>query len=171
MVLNVHQPRPNRLFARICVVDPNMMPTMRVDKGAISFVMNGANIMCQGFTSKGGRIDTPLEAGEAVVSLFSPYVFFSLAIIASVPTNSCPSDVFAGRASDRALCGEPHASFFFCGEGECWRVQYPGIDSLRYRVYFYASPFPVQSVVEVPTRAMNYTRIFSSFNIEVLFLF
>lgn len=48
--------------------DPNMMPTMRVDKGAISFVMNGANIMCQGFTSKGGRIETPLEAGSAVVS-------------------------------------------------------------------------------------------------------
>lgn len=41
---------------------------MRVDKGAISFVMNGANIMCQGFTSKGGRIETPLEAGAPVVS-------------------------------------------------------------------------------------------------------
>lgn len=50
------------------LVDPNMMPTMRVDKGAISFVMNGANIMCQGFTSKGGRIETPLEAGAPVVS-------------------------------------------------------------------------------------------------------
>ncbi|CAM9433933.1 unnamed protein product [Ectocarpus fasciculatus] len=46
-----------------------MMPTMRVDKGAISFVMNGANIMCQGFTSKGGRIETPLEAGAAVCIL------------------------------------------------------------------------------------------------------
>lgn len=45
-----------------------MMPTMRVDKGAISFVMNGANIMCQGFTSKGGRIETPLDAGAPVVS-------------------------------------------------------------------------------------------------------
>lgn len=48
--------------------DPNMMPTMTVDKGAISFVMNGANIMCQGFTSKGGRIDCSLEAGSPVVS-------------------------------------------------------------------------------------------------------
>lgn len=48
--------------------DPNMMPTMRVDKGAISFVMNGANIMCAGFTSKGGSIDTVLEAGSPVVS-------------------------------------------------------------------------------------------------------
>ncbi|CAN0229454.1 unnamed protein product, partial [Ascophyllum nodosum] len=45
---------------------PNMMPTMTVDKGAISFVMNGANIMCQGFTSKGGRIDCSLEAGSLV---------------------------------------------------------------------------------------------------------
>lgn len=50
-----------------------MMPTMRVDKGAISFVMNGANIMCQGFTSKGGRIETPLEAGAAVVSVVSMF--------------------------------------------------------------------------------------------------
>ena len=49
--------------------DPNMMPTMTVDKGAISFVMNGANIMCQGFTSKGGRIDCSLEAGSPVVSV------------------------------------------------------------------------------------------------------
>lgn len=53
-----------------CVADPNMMPTMRVDKGAISFVMNGANIMCAGFTSKGGRMETPLEAGSPVVRYY-----------------------------------------------------------------------------------------------------
>ncbi|CAN0113760.1 unnamed protein product, partial [Phaeothamnion confervicola] len=45
---------------------PFFMPVMRVDKGAISFVMNGANIMCRGFTSPGGRMDTPLEPGRAV---------------------------------------------------------------------------------------------------------
>lgn len=53
---------------RDATIDPNMMPTMRVDKGAISFVMNGANIMCAGFTSKEGRMETPLEAGSPVVS-------------------------------------------------------------------------------------------------------
>ncbi|CAM9998976.1 unnamed protein product [Discosporangium mesarthrocarpum] len=45
---------------------PNMMPTMRVDKGAISFMMNGANIMCAGFTSKGGHMPTPIEAHKPV---------------------------------------------------------------------------------------------------------
>ncbi|EKX48234.1 hypothetical protein GUITHDRAFT_86059 [Guillardia theta CCMP2712] len=31
---------------------PFMMPTMRVDKGAIKFVLSGANIMCPGLTHK-----------------------------------------------------------------------------------------------------------------------
>lgn len=63
-----------------------MMPTMRVDKGAISFVMNGANIMCAGFTSKGGSIDTPLEAGSLVVSWEDDFVgslFLALLLIYS----------------------------------------------------------------------------------------
>ena len=32
------------------------MPTCQVDKGAIPFVIGGANIMCPGVTSKGGII-------------------------------------------------------------------------------------------------------------------
>eukprot|EP00903_Cladosiphon_okamuranus_P019687 g18091.t1 len=65
------QQRDGHIFPTLRILHkyPNMMPTMRVDKGAISFVMNGANIMCQGFTSKGGRIETPLEAGEPVCIL------------------------------------------------------------------------------------------------------
>jgi malignant T-cell-amplified sequence len=35
---------------------PGMMPRMRTDKGAIRFVLGGANIMCPGFTSKGGDV-------------------------------------------------------------------------------------------------------------------
>ncbi len=45
---------------------PTMMKRMQVDKGAIRFVLGGANIMCPGFTSKGGDISTPLEAEQPV---------------------------------------------------------------------------------------------------------
>jgi PUA domain protein len=45
---------------------PTMMQRMQTDKGAIRFVLGGANIMCPGFTSPGGSIPTPLEAGTPV---------------------------------------------------------------------------------------------------------
>lgn len=45
---------------------PAMMPRMQVDRGAIRFVLGGANIMCPGFTSKGGSMPVPLEAGSPV---------------------------------------------------------------------------------------------------------
>jgi malignant T-cell-amplified sequence len=45
---------------------PTMMPKMQVDKGAIRFVLGGANIMCPGFTSPGGSMPVSLEAGHPV---------------------------------------------------------------------------------------------------------
>lgn len=44
---------------------PFILPWMQVDKGAIKFVLSGANIMCPGLTSKGGKMsvvpkDTPV---------------------------------------------------------------------------------------------------------------
>ena len=33
-----------------------MLPEMRVDAGAIKFVLRGADIMCPGLTSAGGRM-------------------------------------------------------------------------------------------------------------------
>ena len=41
---------------------------MQVDKGAIKFILSGANIMCPGLTSKGARMDTSLPANTVVVS-------------------------------------------------------------------------------------------------------
>lgn len=35
---------------------PDMMPKLRADKGAIKFVLSGANIMCPGLTSPGATI-------------------------------------------------------------------------------------------------------------------
>lgn len=45
---------------------PNMMTWMQVDKGAIRFVLGGANIMCPGFTSKGGLIPKPVGINTPV---------------------------------------------------------------------------------------------------------
>ena len=37
-----------------CLAVPKMLPAWQVDAGAITFVMDGANIMSPGFTSEGG---------------------------------------------------------------------------------------------------------------------
>ncbi|KAF9540445.1 hypothetical protein EC957_004285 [Mortierella hygrophila] len=47
---------------------PNMLPRLQVDRGAIKFVMAGANIMCPGLTSKGARMDVSVPA-DAVVAI------------------------------------------------------------------------------------------------------
>ena len=44
-----------------------MLPHMQVDKGAIKFVLSGANIMCPGLTSPGAKM-TKLDEGTVVVS-------------------------------------------------------------------------------------------------------
>mmetsp|Transcript_10436 Transcript_10436/g.15498 ORF Transcript_10436/g.15498 Transcript_10436/m.15498 type:complete len:188 (-) Transcript_10436:2221-2784(-) len=38
-----------------------------VDKGAIPFVLGGANIMCPGLTNPGGEIEDGLQKGQAVI--------------------------------------------------------------------------------------------------------
>lgn len=45
---------------------PSMMDKMQVDKGAIRFILSGSNIMCPGFTSKGGLMATPIEEEKPV---------------------------------------------------------------------------------------------------------
>jgi malignant T-cell-amplified sequence len=41
-------------------LDPSMMPKVQVDRGAIKFVLKGANVMSPGITSAGGRME-PFE--------------------------------------------------------------------------------------------------------------
>jgi len=50
-------------------VDPNMLPKLQVDKGAIKFILSGANIMSPGLTSPGARMDKDLPSDTIVVSL------------------------------------------------------------------------------------------------------
>ncbi|KAG8759772.1 translation machinery-associated protein 20 [Serendipita sp. 396] len=48
---------------------PTLVPALRVDRGAIRFLLAGANMMCPGFTSNGGRLPEPeaaLPAGRVV---------------------------------------------------------------------------------------------------------
>ena len=48
--------------------DPLMMPRVTVDKGAVKFVLKGADVMCPGLTSKGAEcsIELPELAPVAV---------------------------------------------------------------------------------------------------------
>jgi len=47
---------------------PAMMPRLQVDVGAIPFVLRGVDLMCRGFTSKGGKceVDLPKSAPVAI---------------------------------------------------------------------------------------------------------
>merc|ERR1712137_864855 len=48
---------------------PYIVPIMKVDKGAIKFVLSGANIMCPGLTSKGGKMtEVPSNSVVAVTA-------------------------------------------------------------------------------------------------------
>lgn len=60
----------------ICSPDPFILPHQQVDKGAIKFVLSGANIMCPGLTSPGAKL-YPAETDKVVVSfqLILPHWF------------------------------------------------------------------------------------------------
>ena len=50
------------------LTDPTILPRVQVDKGAIRFILSGANIMCPGLTSPGARMDVSLPQDTVVVS-------------------------------------------------------------------------------------------------------
>ena len=48
-----------------CVLTvPDMLPSVQVDRGAIKFVLSGANVMSPGLTSAGGRLPDPSKGEE-----------------------------------------------------------------------------------------------------------
>lgn len=57
---------------------PDILPKMQVDRGAIKFVMSGANVMCPGLTSPGGKMDE--VPAETVVGIFAEGKEHALAI-------------------------------------------------------------------------------------------
>jgi len=36
---------------------PCLLPKIQIDKGGIKFILNGANVMCPGLTSPGGKME------------------------------------------------------------------------------------------------------------------
>jgi predicted RNA-binding protein (TIGR00451 family) len=57
------------LFCWALVADPFILPHVRIDRGAIRFLLAGAHMMCPGLTSAGGwlpPVDAALPAGTPV---------------------------------------------------------------------------------------------------------
>lgn len=78
---------------------PTMMHRMQVDRGAIRFVLGGANIMCPGFTSKGGSIPEELEANTAV-AIYAEGKTHAMAIGVTKMSTSQIKEVNKGIAVD-----------------------------------------------------------------------
>ncbi|ROL51773.1 Cullin-4B [Anabarilius grahami] len=62
---------------------PFILPHQQVDKGAIKFVLSGANIMCPGLTSPGAKLypadtDTVVVSFQLLYSFFVPEIFSAL---------------------------------------------------------------------------------------------
>ena len=55
---------------RLLHMYPDMMPKLRVDRGAIKFVLSGANIMCPGLTSPGATIHDEVDT-DMPVAIFA----------------------------------------------------------------------------------------------------
>jgi PUA domain protein len=52
-----------------CSLDPFILPHVRIDRGAIRFLLAGAHMMCPGLTSAGGwlpPVDAALAAGTPI---------------------------------------------------------------------------------------------------------
>jgi len=64
-----HFDGPYFLSLRLLHKYPSLLPHLQVDRGAIKFLLSGANMMCPGFTSAGGQLPAPesaLPAGAIV---------------------------------------------------------------------------------------------------------
>lgn len=70
---------------------PDIMPKMQVDKGAIRFVLGGANIMSPGFTSPGGSLPVEIDANKPV-AIYAEGKVHALAVgITKMSTNDIKS--------------------------------------------------------------------------------
>ncbi|CAG8454915.1 2894_t:CDS:2 [Ambispora gerdemannii] len=54
----------------LSLLDPDAFPRVQVDRGAIKFILSGANIMCPGLTSKGARMEQELPV-DTIVGVFA----------------------------------------------------------------------------------------------------
>lgn len=59
-----HMDDPLTPHLRLVHAFPAAFPTIRIDRGAIRFVLSGATLMAPGLTSTGGRLPDPEKEGE-----------------------------------------------------------------------------------------------------------
>ena len=57
----------------------DILPRVQVDRGAIKFVLKGADIMCPGLTSAGGDVSVDLPA-KSIVAIYAQDKQHALAI-------------------------------------------------------------------------------------------
>lgn len=112
--------------------DPDMMPQVQVDYGAIPYVMHGAQIMCRGLTSKGGKLPDGLKKVGALARWRAPSALTSACVGVCVPACACACAGAARdchgrgqgartrcRAADHVLGGDPRQ------ERRHWRGEHP----------------------------------------------
>lgn len=61
-------------------LDPFILPHQQVDKGAIKFVLSGANIMCPGLTSPGAKL-YPAAVDTVVVSFLNCEILLAVRLV------------------------------------------------------------------------------------------
>ena len=59
---------------------PDCFPKVQVDRGAIKFVLSGANIMCPGLTSAGGKLPEQNMDKDSIVTIYAEGKEHALAI-------------------------------------------------------------------------------------------
>ncbi|KAI9290936.1 hypothetical protein K502DRAFT_163550 [Neoconidiobolus thromboides FSU 785] len=65
-----HHDGPYYPTMKLLLQYPSILPKLQVDKGAIKFILSGANIMCPGLTSKGADMPVSLPE-ESIVAIFA----------------------------------------------------------------------------------------------------
>ncbi|KAI8915956.1 PUA-like domain-containing protein, partial [Gorgonomyces haynaldii] len=51
---------------KLLLSQPEILPKIQVDQGAIKFLLRGSDVMCPGLTSPGALMEQPLEKGRLV---------------------------------------------------------------------------------------------------------
>lgn len=90
---------------------PHIMKQVRADKGAIPFVLSGANVMCPGLTSAGGEMSEELDAGTPVAIMAEGKEHAMAIGVLTLSTEEMYVLLLFFRASNSlTLCGHSHAN-------------------------------------------------------------
>ena len=91
------------------------MPTVQVDRGAIRFVLKGADVMCPGLTSAGGRLEGGM-AQETAVAILAEGKEHAVAIGI---TKMSSDDMSANQQHTHATAYTAHCNATFAPISQC----------------------------------------------------